>query len=296
MRKALLSLTVAGLVAGAVACGGTVPPPKALVDARSEYQNAKGGIAMQIDPTDVHEADLALQKAEAAWRDSQDPNDEHPIDLAIVAQRKAQIAEAEAAASKAQTDLTQAKADLQNAMQSQLAQAKGQLNQTQQALNNTQSQLQTTAAQAAAQQKQLADLEARLKDARDTIAKIAAVKDDNRGMVITLQGEVLFATGKSDLKPAAMAKLDQIADALRGKEAPMVVYGFTDNVGTYDNNMSLSQKRAQAVRDYLVTKGIPNDLITAQGKGPDSPIADNTSIEGRAQNRRVEIVVQPKKS
>jgi OOP family OmpA-OmpF porin len=60
--------------------------------------------------------------------------------------------------------------------------------------------------------------------------------------------------------------------------------------------MQLSQKRAQAVRDYLVTKGIPNDLITAQGKGPDNPVAENTSIDGRAQNRRVEIVVQPKKS
>jgi OOP family OmpA-OmpF porin len=50
------------------------------------------------------------------------------------------------------------------------------------------------------------------------------------------------------------------------------------------------------VRDYLVSKGIPNDLVTAQGKGPDSPVADNTSTEGRAQNRRVEIVVSPKKS
>lgn len=287
---------VSAVAFGAMACGGPPPPPKALVDARAEYQRTKDGIAMQLDPTDVHEADLALQKAESAWRDSQDPNDEHPVDLAIVAQRKAQIAAAEAAATKAQNDLAQAKADLQNAMQSQLAAAKGQLNQTQQALTQTQSQLQQTAAQAADQQKRLADLEARLKDARDTIAKIAAVKDDSRGMVITLQGEVLFGTGKSDLKPAAMAKLDQIADALRGKEAPMVVYGYTDNVGTYDNNMNLSQKRAQAVRDYLVTKGIPNDLITAQGKGPDSPIADNTSIEGRAQNRRVEIVVQPKKS
>jgi outer membrane protein OmpA-like peptidoglycan-associated protein len=282
--------------AGLVACGGPPPPPKALVDARAEYQRTKDGVAMQLDPTDVHEADLALQKAESAWKDSQDPNDEHPIDLAIVAQRKAQIAAAEAAATKAQNDLAQSKADLQAAMQAQLASAKGQLNQTQQALSQTQSQLQQTAAQAADQQKKLADLEARLKDARDTIAKIAAVKDDSRGMVITLQGEVLFATGKSDLKPAAMAKLDQIADALRGKEQPMVVYGYTDNVGTYDNNIALSQKRAQAVRDYLVTKGIPNDLITAQGKGPDNPVAENTSVDGRAQNRRVEIVVQPKKS
>jgi len=281
---------------GSAGCGDPPPPPKSLVDARTEYQSCKDGVAMQLDPTDVHEADLALQKAEAAWKDSQDPKDEHPIDLAIVAQRKAQIATAEALATKAQNDLQQAKADLQAALASQLNAAKGQLNQTQQALNQTQSQLQQTAAQAAAQKAQLADLESRLKDARDTIAKIAAVKDDSRGMVITLQGEVLFATGKSDLKAGAMAKLDQIADALRGKEQPMVVFGYTDNVGTYDNNMTLSQKRAQAVRDYLVTKGIPNDLITAQGKGPDNPVAENTSIDGRAQNRRVEIVVQPKKS
>jgi outer membrane protein OmpA-like peptidoglycan-associated protein len=282
-------LSLVPAVALLAACGGTVPPPKALVDARAEYETAKGGIATQMDPTDLHEADLALQKAEAAWKDSQDPNDEHPIDLAVIAQRKAQIAEAEAAAAKAAADATQAKSDLQNQMQSQLAATKGQLNQTQQALNQTQSQLQQTAAQNA-------DLQAQLKNARDTIAKIAAVKDDSRGMVITLQGEVLFKTGKWDLKPAAMAKLDQIADALRGKEQSMVVYGYTDNVGTYENNMDLSQKRAQAVRDYLAGKGIPGDLITAQGKGPDNPVAENTSVEGRAQNRRVEIVVVPKKS
>ena len=108
------------------------------------------------------------------------------------------------------------------------------------------------------------------------IAKIAAVKDDDRGMVITLQGEVLFKTGKWDLKPGAMAKLDQIADALRGKEQPMVVYGFTDNVGAVDMNMDLSQKRAQSVRDYLASKGIPGDLITAEGKGPAAPVASTT--------------------
>jgi outer membrane protein OmpA-like peptidoglycan-associated protein len=280
--------------ASIVACGGEVPPPKALVDARAEYGKAKGGLALQIDPTDVHEADLALQKAEAVWKDSQDPNDEHAIDMAIIAQRKAQIAEAEASAQKAQQDAQRAKSELEAAMQSQLSATRGQLNKTQQNLERTQSQLEQTAAQAAEQKKQLADLEAKLKDARDTIAKIAAVKDDDRGMVITLQGEVLFKTGKWDLKPAAMAKLDQIADALRGKEQPMVVFGFTDNVGAIDMNMDLSQKRAQSVRDYLVTKGIPSDLITSQGKGPAEPVAGNDSIEGRAQNRRVEIVVKPK--
>ena len=176
----------------------------------------------------------------------------------------------------------------------QLQSARGELNQTERALGQTQMQLQQQQAVSASQAQQLQDLQTKLRDARDTIAKIAAVKDDPRGMVITLQGEVLFKTAKWDLKPAAMAKLDQIAQALMGKEQPIVVYGFTDNVGTANNNMDLSNKRASAVRDYLVSKGLPKDLVTAQGKGQDEPVAENTSIEGRAQNRRVEIVVQPR--
>ena len=276
------------------ACGGERLPPKSLLDAREEYSHAKGGIAIQLDPTDVHEADLALQRAEQAFNEA--PDDQNTIDLAVIAQRKAQIAEASAAALKSQQDADAAKRDLAAAMSNQLQAARGQLDQTKQALNKTQEQLNSEQQLSAAQKQQLADMEAKLKDARDTIAKIAAVKDDDRGMVITLQGEVLFQTGKYALKGGAMAKLDQIAEALKGKEQPIVVYGFTDNVGGLDMNMTLSQNRAQSVRDYLVTKGIPQDLITAQGKGPSDPISDNNSVEGRAANRRVELVVSPKKS
>ena len=280
-------LALMGLGVVASGCGGEHIAPPALVDARKEYAQAKGGVAIQLDPTDVHEADLALQRAEQAWND--EPDDPNTLDLAVIAQRKAQIAEAQAAALKSSQDADAAKRELMAVTATQLQSARGQLDQTKLQL---QSELKTSAEQ----RQKLADLETKLKDARDTIAKIAAVKDDDRGMVITLQGEVLFKTGKWDLKAGAMAKLDQIAEALRGKEQPIVVYGFTDNVGTRDNNMDLSQKRAQSVRDYLVTKGIPQDLITAQGKGPDEPISDNGSVEGRASNRRVELVVQPKKS
>jgi outer membrane protein OmpA-like peptidoglycan-associated protein len=274
-------------LAAASACGGERLPPKALVDARNEFTKAKTGVTIELDPTDVHAADLAMQQAEQAWNDN--PDDPNTIDLAIVAQRKSEIAEAEAISLKSQRDADAAKLQLQSLMASQLQATRGQLDQTKQALQAEQT--------AAAEQRQkLADLEAKLKDARDTIAKIAAVKDDDRGMVITLSGEVLFPTGKWDLKAGAMAKLDQIAEALRGKDAPMVVYGFTDNVGSRDNNMDLSQKRANSVRDYLCGRGIPQDLITAQGKGPDQPVSDNGSVEGRAANRRVEIVVSPKKT
>ena len=284
----------AATAASLISCGGERNPPKQLLDARSEFQQAKSGLAMQLDPTDVHVADLALQQAEQAW--GSDPDDPNTLDLAVIAQRKAQIAEAEAAYLKAQQDSDQAKQQLEATMSSQLQATRGKLSQTQQTLSQTQADLQRKQQESAEQQKKLADLEAKLKDARDTIAKIAAVKDDDRGMVITLQGEVLFQTGKWDLKAGAMAKLDQIAEALRGKEQPMVVLGFTDNIGTRDNNMALSQNRANAVRDYLIQRGIPQDLISAQGKGPDNPISDNGSVEGRASNRRVEIVVQPKKS
>jgi outer membrane protein OmpA-like peptidoglycan-associated protein len=266
------------------ACAEQLPPP-ALTEARAEFLRAKTGIAMQLDPTDVHEADVALQKAETAFRD--EPNEATTNDLAIIADRRALIAEAQAVNLHAQQEALAAKQQGASLTDAQLQTARGQLGQTQM-------QLQQQQAASAAQAQLLQDLQGKLKDARDTIAKIAAVKDDDRGMVITLQGEVLFKTGKWDLKAGAMAKLDEIAGALKGKEQPIVVYGYTDNVGATDMNMDLSQKRAMSVRDYLATKGIPQDLITGEGKGPADPISDNTSIEGRASNRRVEIVVKPK--
>jgi outer membrane protein OmpA-like peptidoglycan-associated protein len=260
----------------------------------------------------VHEADLALQRANRAWEDK--PDSPNTLDLAVIAQRKAQVAEAEANAIQAQQQAEQAKGGVKDALMSQLQQTKGQLDKSQQQyradidkkqqeVDRTKNALDQQTAQTEAERKHSAeldqqrkDLEAKLKDARDTIARIAAVKDDDRGMVITLQGEVLFKTGKWDLKAGAMAKLDQIADALKGKEQPITVFGYTDNVGGHDQNMDLSLKRANSVRDYLVTRGIPSDLITAQGKGDADPIAENTSTDGRQQNRRVEIVVAPKKS
>ncbi len=136
---ALAFVTVAG-------CAGARIPPPQLVDARNEYGRAKGGPAMQLDPTDVHEADLALQRAEQAWADQ--PDEPTTVDLAVIAQRKAQIAEQEAAALKAQQDMEQAKRDLQATTSSQLQSARGQLNQAQ-------TELQRKQAEAAAQQQKL---------------------------------------------------------------------------------------------------------------------------------------------
>ena len=115
-------------------------------------------------------------------------------------------------------------------------------------------------------------------------------------MVITLSGSVLFQSAKSDLLPGAQVKLNDVAAALT-KEDPdskMIVEGHTDSQGAASFNQDLSQHRADSVRTYLISRGISSDRITAQGLGAGRPIADNASPEGRANNRRVEIVVQPK--
>jgi outer membrane protein OmpA-like peptidoglycan-associated protein len=127
------------------------------------------------------------------------------------------------------------------------------------------------------------------------LQKIAAVKQEPRGMVITLSGEVLFASNQSTLLPSAVAKLDEVADALTkgNPDANLTVEGHTDSQGQHDYNMLLSQRRADAVKSQLVSHGVAADRIKTVGIGPDRPIADNKSAEGRANNRRVEIVVEP---
>jgi outer membrane protein OmpA-like peptidoglycan-associated protein len=289
-RSVTILLPLLGLV---TACAGERRPPRDLVEARADYARARDGIAMRLDPTDVHEADVALQRAERAWREA--PEDPSTIDLAVLADRRALLAVAEARATEALQQAEQANARLEATRAAQYRSAQTRLNQTQQALGRTQMQLEHEQTTSAEQQQKLRAIEASLEAARETIARIATVRDDDRGMVITLPGEVLFRTGKFDLKPGAMAKLAQIASALAGKEQPIVVYGYTDDVGSRADNMALSRNRARVVRDYLVNQGISQDLVTAQGRGPDDPVADNLSADGRAQNRRVEIVVRPRR-
>jgi len=126
------------------------------------------------------------------------------------------------------------------------------------------------------------------------VAGALAVRDEPRGTVITLPGNVLFQSGKDNLLPAAQQKLDAVALALKDQEEhKMVVEGHTDSQGSESSNIDLSQRRAQTVRDYLVSRGVPNDKITAIGIGQGRPVASNSSPDGRAANRRVEIIVQP---
>ncbi|MCA1664443.1 MAG: OmpA family protein [Myxococcales bacterium] len=113
-------------------------------------------------------------------------------------------------------------------------------------------------------------------------------------MVITLSGSVLFPSDQSNLLAEAQTKLNQVADALMTtKERNIVIEGHTDSRGSDSHNVDLSQRRAEAVRTYLVSRGYPSERIQAHGIGKSRPATSNDSAEGRANNRRVEIIVQP---
>ncbi len=124
------------------------------------------------------------------------------------------------------------------------------------------------------------------------LARIAATKREQRGFVVTLASGVFFDPGKSELKKGAQATLTRIANLLKSDNSiKITVEGHTDSTGTKAKNQILSEKRAQAVRDFLVSAGVPADRVTAVGKGDTQPIATNKTTAGRQQNRRVELVI-----
>ena len=137
--------------------------------------------------------------------------------------------------------------------------------------------------------------EAKLAGAMKDLATIAAVREEARGLVITLSGSVLFASGKYALLETAKVKLDQVAEALKAQNADkkMVVEGHTDSMGSEAVNQPLSVNRANSVRDYLVTRGVDANKISAVGLSSNRPLLDNRTAENRANNRRVEIIIQP---
>jgi outer membrane protein OmpA-like peptidoglycan-associated protein len=152
----------------------------------------------------------------------------------------------------------------------------------------------TAAERLSVEQQARLDAEKRSTDAEAALVKLAAVKEEARGLVITLSGSVLFASNKSTLLPSARARLNQVAEALMAtKERKLIVEGHTDSQGTSGYNLDLSQRRAEAVRAYLISRDYPANRIQAHGIGKVRPVADNASPEGRANNRRVEIIVEP---
>lgn len=307
--------------ASASAGCGSPPPPKELVEARASYDRAAGGIAVKLAPAALDTAKQALQRAERSFRDAEDSQDTRA--LAYIADRRARLAEAvadmEAAireklkaeadfkteqalalermrqgAEKGRRDLEAERLAREAADRARAEAEKGKSEAEKARLAAERARLDAERARLEAERAK-EELEKKYAAALASLKELASVKEDKRGVVITLSGAVLFATGKSELLTIAREKLTDVAKVLKEQGSPPLrIEGHTDSVGSAEENRKLSLARADAVKSHMVSSGYPADKIRTVGLGPDRPVADNTSPEGRANNRRVEIVVNPR--
>jgi outer membrane protein OmpA-like peptidoglycan-associated protein len=157
--------------------------------------------------------------------------------------------------------------------------------------------------QAAAEAKRKADEEAAAAAQRERAAhelralllenfsRVLPTTDTPRGLVIDM-GDVLFDTGKSNLRPEGREDLAKISGiVINYPKLRLTIEGHTDSSGNPELNQRLSEQRATAVLDYLIKQGLDRSSLSAQGLGEHNPVTDNSTAEGRQKNRRVEIIV-----
>ena len=275
----LLSL----LLVASAGCASTVPPE--LISARSSYDRASRGPSAKVNPAGLHAAKQTLDVAEHSFVEEGDSQETR--DLAYNADMRTRTTEA-------RTRSIQYVKEKEQTIASMHASETAQVELTSASLMRARAQLGAQGQQLTDERERREEADRRAAAANAALAGIGTVKQEPRGMVITLSGAVLFASNKSELLPSAQRKLGDVANALSQQDpkSTMVVEGHADSQGADEFNQTLSQKRAESVRAYLITKGISAERLTAQGFGETRPIADNASAEGRANNRRVEIVVQ----
>jgi len=286
----------------------TTPPPKGLLEARQAVQIAERGEAAKYAPDELLEARKLLANAEHAELGSDEQKH-----LAYLADRQARRAESQGQLEMNGARLSDAEQRYLEVQDQRRSQAEADLTNTRRQLGSTRLELGSINEQLQAKDANLTELEKRRTELEGQQGQLelalaaqgaaltesergrtdALVKEEANETIVTLSGAVLFKTGKSELLPLAETTLDRVAAALEQLDESQVVtiYGHTDSRGADDMNRRLSQARADVVREYLVGKGVGANNIKAVGKGESAPVASNETPEGRANNRRVEMVI-----
>lgn len=254
------------------ACAATPTSPPGSADARSKLTR------LQADPNLGTSAPAAIEEAEAAVVLAEAPlpeGDPRGARRVYMADRQVAIAVAEASTRFAEDQRARLDAGTHEADHANIG--------ANIALGHTEVQ-RLTSENAASDSAELAD------ELRRQIASLQAEVTE-RGVIVT-PGGVLFASGRADIQGAGHDTLDKLAAFLRRYPANSVaIEGHTDDVGSAGSNQRLSERRADAVKSFLVQAGIGADRLTASGLGESRPRVDNTSADNRRQNRRVELVI-----
>jgi outer membrane protein OmpA-like peptidoglycan-associated protein len=253
------------------ACASVPQHSEELEQARAQVETlSQEPLAQQAAGKDLEAARKALQQAETA---EQQKRPAAEVDhLAYLARRHAEAGEARVSEARSRQEVARADEErTKTLMQSRTQEARAAHEQAE----NARRQAEAAQAQLANAQQQLADLQA---------------KQTERGMMVTL-GDVLFDTGRATLKPGADLALNRLATYLKGNSnTRILIEGHTDSRGSEEYNQSLSERRAQAVANALMSRGVSGDQLQPLGRGKGYPVASNDTPEGRQQNRRVEIV------
>jgi len=284
--------------------------PLELFEAENAYRIAQDASADQYAPEIMKQAELDLRNAS-----DMDGNKHRDETMEITMAREAVERSEDAritslrkqAADKQAADLAAKNAAQQQAAESQLAAQQAQLQSQQAQLEAEQARAAKAAADAARAQAEAEAANARAQAAqanksaddanavreklRMQLNAVLATSETARGLIVNMS-DVLFDFNKYTLKPGTQISLAKVAGILEAYPGLRVqVEGYTDSVGSDEYNMKLSNDRAGAVRDFLVSQGVQPGNITAQGFGKSNPVADNSTAAGRAQNRRVNLVV-----
>jgi outer membrane protein OmpA-like peptidoglycan-associated protein len=305
--------------------------PLDLLEARNAVAIAKAAGAQQYAADSLAKAEDMLQRAEdyyqrkqgntpigtAARGAAQMAEDARVLTLRRIEQEKLdaerraheeaqQKAEAEATAAHAQAAQAQAQADedARRRAEAEQAQAEAQRQQAAALAQQQQAQAELAAAQqtaeAARREREESDRREQeaIRQKEEVRARLLAqlnqvlqTRDTARGLIVSMP-DVLFDFDKYTLKPEARERLARISGiVLPYPDLKLEVQGFTDSIGSEEYNQTLSEKRAESVRDYLVSSGVSMNNVAAAGLGKADPIADNSTSEGRRRNRRVELIV-----
>jgi outer membrane protein OmpA-like peptidoglycan-associated protein len=323
----LIIIACAGLLVGCATA-----PPAELINARQAYQQASAGQAAQLVPAELHKAQEALAIAEQAFRDdpksfrtrdlayiadrkakmaealattvaenattAKANKDYQATQAEIVKKTKEDLAASERSAALKTEQLATANAEAQRVKESTDAEARRIKDSTDAEARRVKQQ---TDANAEAQRvKESTDAEARrIKDSTDAEARRLAEQKSRDTLIVLVKGTTVVLRGVNfEFNKATLTRDSEIIlwrayNAMVGNpNVRVVITGHTDNVGSQEFNQTLSLKRAQTVKNWLVQKGIASNRMRTVGRGQNEPMSSNETDAGRAENRRIEFFVQ----
>jgi outer membrane protein OmpA-like peptidoglycan-associated protein len=292
--KNFLKISLAGFLLLIVWACAHSPPPQDLADARKYFEAAQTIQAGQLAPDQYLDAKESLKEAEKAWANELMTYDDVLNHKILMAKLKTETLLLTAQDINNRKKFEALKAEREDFFNKHKM-AKDTLTNRQETLLSKEKELAEMQRKLSEAQERLAQLEKERENLRKelllVVAQLGEIRETDRGLIVSLSN-IIFSFNQWNLKPGAQKNLAKLAILLNEyPDRSILLEGHTDSVGDEEYNESLSQKRAVAVRDFLVRQGVSPSKLYVRGYGERYPLVTNDTKEGRQQNRRVDMVI-----